>query len=725
MKAFVFLLLLLSPFVQAQTPLSAPAPEATTATIPLSHLFIFTNADEANRFLIFTAQKKYPEAMALLGTIKPKLTSPIAQSTLSILLGITAISNHDLPGAEIFFKEALRINPQLSEIAGLMLARTLKLQNRWDEAYKALPAATDLKRKLDNDLFWEKIEILIGLKDATTLATLAVHEKENAKDDDELLKITYYKGLYHLNTNHQKTAFDLWKGLLLKKPASPFEENIFLAVIKSGTPIDEFLNDDEWLLRAKTLVDNGMAYLALPIYARLAPKRPSLDLAYAETAFKSREYVKAAQLYQQLWDHPKPGQNRSEILNKLTSSYGRSDQFDQAIKYNKLRFKMDDKDDSPDAAPGKLAFLFFDKGDYKKAMTAYESLLKKAGGKNFESYLWKHFWCAYLTNDLKKAQSDIVQLEKMAGDKDEKQKVQYWTARVLEQTQKKNEANQIYRHLAQTYPNDYYGILSQKILDAGFNHSLFQITSPSGNIYSPFNRLNFNIQILLNTQDSIVNAILYSQLGLLSYAREESERSTLLNEQAGIDNTPYYLLTQNYSKMHAVGATLVKVNNEPFGNKAWKFSYPRAFQLWVMLEGKERDVHPFLIWALMRQESGFRPGIVSPADAIGLMQIIPQTGRELAKELSDFDFHHDDLKDAYTNIRYGTQYIHDRLTEFKNMPYAIASYNAGPNAVNRWKRWGDKLAHDEFIELIPYTETNNYVKKVLRNYWIYKRLYGK
>ena len=82
------------------------------------------------------------------------------------------------------------------------------------------------------------------------------------------------------------------------------------------------------------------------------------------------------------------------------------------------------------------------------------------------------------------------------------------------------------------------------------------------------------------------------------------------------------------------------------------------------------------------------------------------------------------LINPWIAIELGVWYLKQRTNQFNdNLVYAIASYNAGPEAVERWKKWGNKLPPDLFIELIPYDETRDYVKKVLRSYWVYRKLY--
>ena len=132
---------------------------------------------------------------------------------------------------------------------------------------------------------------------------------------------------------------------------------------------------------------------------------------------------------------------------------------------------------------------------------------------------------------------------------------------------------------------------------------------------------------------------------------------------------------------------------------------------------------PSLIWAIMRQESAFAIRALSWASAQGLMQIIPRTGRKIAAALEKEDYDVSMLRTPDTSIEFGSWYFAELLKKFHGHPaLAIASYNAGPQAVSRWVDARPGIATDEFIEEIPYKETRHYVKKFSRNYSVYREL---
>jgi len=153
--------------------------------------------------------------------------------------------------------------------------------------------------------------------------------------------------------------------------------------------------------------------------------------------------------------------------------------------------------------------------------------------------------------------------------------------------------------------------------------------------------------------------------------------------------------------------------------------YPMPFADLIVAEARERGVDPFFAAALIRQESAFRPAVVSPAGAIGLMQVMPATGRLVAQQLGLDDFSTDDLKVPEINVMIGMRYLSDRLAAFGSRPeFALAAYNAGTARVTRWQGFPEAMDPELFTERIPFEETRDYVRIVQLNARIYNALYG-
>jgi len=158
---------------------------------------------------------------------------------------------------------------------------------------------------------------------------------------------------------------------------------------------------------------------------------------------------------------------------------------------------------------------------------------------------------------------------------------------------------------------------------------------------------------------------------------------------------------------------------------AWDCVYPSPYRDHVRKTEEERALPMGLVHAVMRQESAFDPGISSPAGAVGLLQIIPPTARNIAKEIEPAETEPGELSNPEVSVRYGGYYLAKLLVMFQgSVPLAAAAYNAGPKAVSHWLATGGDLDADVWVARIPYEETRNYVAKVSGNLLRYQWLAG-
>jgi soluble lytic murein transglycosylase-like protein/tetratricopeptide (TPR) repeat protein len=153
-------------------------------------------------------------------------------------------------------------------------------------------------------------------------------------------------------------------------------------------------------------------------------------------------------------------------------------------------------------------------------------------------------------------------------------------------------------------------------------------------------------------------------------------------------------------------------------------SYPAAFGTLAQKHAQNERISPLLLLAFVRQESFFNPRAESPVGALGLTQVVPATGVELASRLGVRDFASEDLLHADLNLRLGASYMAQSLRDLDNELFvAFSAYNAGQSPSRRWRQTAGKDA-DVFLEQIEYTETRRYVEIVAENYAIYRYLYG-
>lgn len=162
-------------------------------------------------------------------------------------------------------------------------------------------------------------------------------------------------------------------------------------------------------------------------------------------------------------------------------------------------------------------------------------------------------------------------------------------------------------------------------------------------------------------------------------------------------------------------------------NKILKIIYPIKYENFVENYSTKYEVDKNLIYAIIKAESNFNQQAVSNKEAKGLMQLMPQTAEDIAKKL-DIEVTKEEISkkllEPEFNINLGTKYISNLLAKYSNIELALTAYNAGSGNVDTWVENGTLMADGSNIENIPYKEKNNYVRKILRDYEIYKKLYN-
>ena len=178
-----------------------------------------------------------------------------------------------------------------------------------------------------------------------------------------------------------------------------------------------------------------------------------------------------------------------------------------------------------------------------------------------------------------------------------------------------------------------------------------------------------------------------------------------------------------YIKRYAPGYLSMRLDTAP--DKFWRLAFPLPYRKALEDYCREYSLDPFFVAALIRQESEFNTKAVSRANARGLTQVMPATGRELGRKLKIPRYQTSMLFSPDTNLKIGTYYLRALLNQLEGKREAtLASYNAGKSRAVAWLASANFKEPAEFVESIPFNETRVYVQSVLRNAEVYRRLYG-
>jgi len=368
-----------------------------------------------------------------------------------------------------------------------------------------------------------------------------------------------------------------------------------------------------------------------------------------------------------------------------------------------------------------LATHFIVADEDEQAAAVFRELYAKfPKGAHAERAAWRAGWWAYAHGRPQDAVAFFEGASSTFPRSDYRPAYLYWSARSREQLGDTQGAIVIYRIVTADYLNSYYGRLASKHLSA---------LSPSGSAASPAVAVAAQWATAPPPNANLIRLLL--SLGLYDQARDE-----VLYAQRTWGDTP------------ALGATLGWVYNRlgdyRRGIIAMKRAYPQymtdqgarvpvealkvifPLDYWPLIQENAAtyNLDPFMIAALINQESAFDASAKSAANAIGLMQVLPSTGRQYARKLHIRRFSTALLTRPEVNIRLGIAFFSDVVNRAGGVHFALASYNAGEQRVREWNAERPGLELDEYIDGIPFPETQAYVKRIIGTTEDYRRLYA-
>ena len=296
------------------------------------------------------------------------------------------------------------------------------------------------------------------------------------------------------------------------------------------------------------------------------------------------------------------------------------------------------------------------------------------------------------------------------------QQAVYWSGRTQLNLGASDSARAKLREARDLDPFSYYGLRAAELL----NESVF--TDKLGESPITPARTTTRVEAGLNRID------LMRRVGWNEAATFEQDR--LKQHFAG--NVPgLYAMAEGLNRRNRASAgttiarELYRAAGSTWNTRLLRIAYPFPYRDLITREARSRGIDPYFMVALIRQESSFNPTATSRVGAMGLMQVMPSTGRGLARTLGIRRFKSSMLHDPVVNIRLGAKFLADMIKTWNGRPdYALAAYNAGPSRMSRWMNFPEARDPDLFLERIPFDETRDYVRIVQLNARIYERLYG-
>ena len=551
---------------------------------------------------------------------------------------------------------------------------------------------------------------------------------------------------------HRPEAGGLFLALFRDLPAHPLaaeaRRHLPEAARGAGAPVEAAtagavgsgggtaLAPEDRLRRAETLTRDKHWDLALDELAKLPADLPrplavERDYQIGMTKFNMRrDYPKAASLL--LAVAPElAGDKAASALFHGTRALSRVDRDDEAIagykqvvaRYPRSRFAPE--------AQFLSGWLDYNRGKFRESLPALKTTLERYGQSSFaDDAAWCVAFAHFLLGELPEASAALGAYARlpatgMTGD-ERSSRVAYWRARIEAKAGHADAAKAGYEDVNRRWPFTFYGVAARaRLVEAG---APLTVELPRATAPLPDASKRAAADPTLARADELAAAGLDVEAGWELQRDEkgvlnrlgEASGTRVLRERSALW-TAFHRAYELAESQHggALGQT-----PEGAARPWWEAAYPRAYRDLVEKFGPPAGNPELFLYTIMRKESGFSPWDVSYADARGLLQMIPPTSSNVAESLG-VDFAPDELYEPEMNVRLGASYIGGLAKKFGGqIPLVAGAYNAGPKAMAKWCDQHGRFPMDEFVELIAFTQTREYAKRVVGIYARYRYLYG-
>lgn len=364
-----------------------------------------------------------------------------------------------------------------------------------------------------------------------------------------------------------------------------------------------------------------------------------------------------------------------------------------------------------------------EKGDSLKAIEYFEASYKEpvslAGLR--DKIAWLKSWNYYKLEKWEDAKNSFEQMRELVKDPADKSRARFWLARSLEKLGKNEEANQELQTLIKEDPLGYYGVIA--VRELGQTFPSLKSASKELEGLSLFSIKELDPQLRLTAEWLITVQEKSAAEKIITTAADDLRKRNITSEETWLAVSSAYARTGLYLPLFsAIGALPPEVKDRLLADHP-DLLFPQPFNEIIDNASQKSGTPREFIYSIIRQESAFNPEARSPADAFGLMQLLPSVARQLAKENNLEYSEAADLFKPEVNVPLGAFELKTLMKKYNDQfILAVSGYNANDSAIKGWLKTRYRADSVEFIEEVPYEETRAYIKLVMRNYVFYQRL---
>ena len=628
----------------------------------------------------------------------------------------------------MFLRRAIEEHDTLRPFLQLRLIEVLSQIEKWDEAVEV---AHDLIARSEDSAARTRAMIrlpaLLARGGHTEAAAEAASQITNLPID-ELTEAAYVSAADTLaEENLIAEATAIRERLIRSYTRGRYTEKLYdqLTTIPDS-PLDSLSFEDSVTLASQLESANRHeeAREYLERTRKRFPKRaddPELVWVEAQSLFDSRRYTDLQEL------SIPTGQKRHVGLERLKGhGLWRIDRNQEFLEM--MRHLLADHGNTSEATTAKLLlgkYWLINGNDSAKAARYLDEAIRAGGVGSDGENLWTLAWIYITSNQDQQALKVMSDYLARFPDSSYTSNSYFWSAKLHEKAGNLEKRNELLERLIRTYPYAYYSYRAREILG---RPPIAPDEVPGGR---QFPDVAFETLIARNPGLTVVEEL--EAIGMTEEATSHYKEIVGANPD---EPALAYGLAQRYAASGEPLRAIILLNRhfshfirrggQGIPHRFWTILYPREYWDAIRAAADSRDIDPYLMAAIIRQESGWDPSIVSSAGAVGLMQIMPEEAASLGTLAGlGRTVTRQDLFDPMINLRVGAAEIREKLDAMDgSRPLAIASYNAGQSAVSTWLARTSPEDLDRFIDSIPYSETRLYVMTVTRNLHEYRRIYG-